>query len=83
MPDMEKRVKQFIALRDKKKEIKKKHEDELKPYQEAMDALEGYIMTWLHSLNANNIATDAGTAYMSTRVSATVADARSVLVLRQ
>lgn len=75
--DMDLRVKQFVALRDKKKAIKKKHEEELKPYEEAMDALETFIMSQLQAMNANNIATDAGTAYLSTRVSATVGDAEA------
>lgn len=72
--DMDLRVKQFIALRDKKKEIKKKHEEELKPYEEAMDALEAAIMSQLQAMNAQNIKTDAGTAYLTTKVSATVGD---------
>jgi len=71
---MELRVKQYITLRDKKAALKKKHEEELKPYNEAMDMLEAFILTWLDKLSANNIATDVGTAYASQRVSATVAD---------
>jgi len=77
MLDMDLRVQQYIALRDKKKELKKKHEDELRPYNDAMDALEQAIMTQLQAMNAENIKTDKGTAYLTTRVSATVADAEA------
>lgn len=76
-PNMEERVRQYVTLRDKKRELKKKHEEELKPYTEAMDMLEAYILTWLDKLNVNNVKTDAGTAYVTERVSATVADGSS------
>ena len=47
--------------------------------RQAMDQLEGFIMAWLQAMNANNIATDAGTAYLSTRSSATVSDGEAFL----
>lgn len=73
-PDFLLRVKQFVQLRDKIKEIKKRHEEELKPYNEGKDALEAYVLQWLQALNLEHAATEAGTAYLSTRVSATVKD---------
>lgn len=73
-PDFNLRVTQFIQLRDKIKEIEKRHEEELKPYKEGKDALEAYIMQWLQALKLEHAATEAGTAYLFTRVSATVKD---------
>jgi len=73
-PDMGKRIKQCIELRDKIKAIKKKHTEELKPYIEVQDQLEGMLLSWLNSMNSKNVATEHGTAYITTRNSATVAD---------
>jgi len=73
-PDFNHRVTQFIQLRDKIKAIKDKHKEELKPYEEGKEALEAYIMQWLQALKLEHAATEAGTAYLSTKVSATVKD---------
>lgn len=73
-PDMGKRVKQTIDLRDKIKAIQKRHKEELKPYLEVMEQLEMLILSWLNATNSKNVATDHGTAYITTRNSATVAD---------
>jgi hypothetical protein len=73
-PDFNHRVEQYVKLRDKIKEVKARHEEELKPYNEAKEALEVYVLQWLQALNLEHAATAAGTAYLSTRVSATVKD---------
>lgn len=73
-PDFLKRTEQFIQLRDKIKAIKDRHKEELKPYNEAQEALEAYIIQWLQALKLEHAATEAGTAYLTTKVSATVKD---------
>lgn len=72
--DMNLRVSQFVELRDKIKAIKERHEAELVPYQAAKEKLEALMLGYLQSVKTNNMATDSGTAYVSTRVSATIKD---------
>lgn len=73
-PDMGKRVKQAIDLRDKIKTIQKRQKEELRPYLEVQEKLEMLILSWLNATNSKNVATEHGTAYITTRNSATVAD---------
>lgn len=73
-PDMGKRVKQAIDLRDKIKAIQKRQKEELKPYLEVQEQLEMLILSWLNATNSKNVATEHGTAYITTRNSATVGD---------
>jgi hypothetical protein len=72
--DVEKRTRQYIALRDKIKEISDRHKAELKPYMDAMATLEGVFMQALDGINADNIKTEAGTIYKAVQASATVSD---------
>jgi hypothetical protein len=65
-------IERFIQLRDKVDELKKKQAEQLKPYQEVMQKLDGLIMLELERTGADNIACDAGTAYKSTSTSVTV-----------
>jgi hypothetical protein len=73
-PDFNLRITQFIQLRDKIKEIKQRQKDELKPFEEGKDMLEAYIIQHLQAMKMEHAATEAGTAYLSSRVSATVKD---------
>lgn len=68
-------VEKFLALRDRKAAIEKRHKDELVPFNLAMAKLEGIM---LDTLNANGVdsmrAADIGTAYKTTRTSTKVTD---------
>jgi hypothetical protein len=77
MFDFEKRISQYIALRDRVKQLKEKHNAELKPYQEAMELLEGALLTNLNASNQESSKTKAGTAFITTERSATIADGAS------
>lgn len=65
-------IEKFIQLRDKVDEIKKKHAEQLKPYQEVMQKLEGALMLALDQAGVDNMKCDAGTVYKSTSTSVTV-----------
>lgn len=67
-------VERYIALRDKKAEIKAMHEEELRPVNEAMERLEAAILSGLKAQGSESTRTKAGTAYISRSVSVTVAD---------
>lgn len=71
---IETRVAQFVKLRDKIKEIKDRHAEELKPYAETLEKLNGVLLGHLQSVGAENVGTSAGTVYKTTKKSASVAD---------
>lgn len=72
--DVEKRVGQYVKLRDLKAEIKAKHEDELKPVTETMLMIEEELKSALSAVNATNMKTSAGTVSLSTKANASAAD---------
>ncbi len=72
--DVEKRVGQYIKLRDFKAQIKEKHEQELKPVNETMAMIEEELKSALNAVNATNMKTDVGTVSLTTKASASAAD---------
>jgi hypothetical protein len=67
-------VKAYIAIRDKKAEIKARQAEELKPYDTALIKLEGAMQELLDQTGVESLKTAAGTAYKTTRTSVTIAD---------
>lgn len=67
-------VERYVALRDKKAELKKQFEDQARVLTEAMDRLEAAILQTLNEQGVESVRTAAGTAYKSTSTSVTVAD---------
>lgn len=72
--DIEQRVAQYIKLRDKVDEIKKRHVEELKPYAEARQQLDGLLISHMQAINVASMRTGAGTITTTTKTSATVND---------
>lgn len=64
----------YIKLRDKKAQLKKKHDAELAPINEKMDKIENAILALFIKTGQTSSKTPHGTPYISNRVSATVAD---------
>lgn len=74
--DFEKRIGQFVQLRDKIKEMEDRHKAELKPYKEALETLNGMLLGFLLTTGQDNAAVKGvGTAYKKVKKSATIADA--------
>jgi hypothetical protein len=67
-------VQKYVRLRDKVAGIKKRHQEELAPFNLAMDTLEGHLLGVLNKEKAENIKVPAGTFYRSTRTSVTVSE---------
>ncbi len=67
-------VSNYVALRDKKAQIKKDYEDEAAKLTLLMDQIEGRILQHLDSTGTESARTDAGTAFKSTRSFTTVGD---------
>lgn len=64
----------YIKLRDKKKERDEAHKESLKPLVQMMDQIEAGLLEFINASGANSFASDAGTAYKSEQVSATIED---------
>lgn len=71
---LDKIVERYVALRDKKAELKKSFEEQAAVITEAMDRLEAAILDHLNATGSESFRTAAGTAYKSVGTSITVAD---------
>lgn len=67
-------VTKYIQLRDKKAQIKAEYDVKVAKIDEVMDKVEGKLIEYFQDTGLESIRTDAGTAYKTTRTSATVAD---------
>ena len=72
--DFDKRVSQYVQLRDKIREIEKRQKEELAPYKSALDKLGDILLTHLNNTNQERAGSAHGTAYKSTKDSCTIAD---------
>lgn len=73
-PDMAHYVAQYVALRDKEKEISERHAAELAPFKAMKEKLEAFFLQTLQSQNVDNMKTAGGTVYITTKTSASIAD---------
>jgi len=64
----------YIKLRDTKAEKDKAHKESLVKLVSAMDRIEAGLLEYLNASGANSIASDAGTAYKTEQLSATIED---------
>lgn len=72
---LEKRVGQYIALRDKIAQIKEEQEKALKPYTDALLKLNTVLLEHLITTGVDSVTVrGVGTVYKNTKDSATVAD---------
>ncbi len=74
MEDMAKRTRQYIEIRDALKRIEEKYDAEKRPLLEIQERLSGIISDCMNANNLENLKTEAGTCYTSSRSSASVQD---------
>lgn len=72
--NMDELVDQFVRLRDKIKEADNAHKEKIKPAKEYLDALTGKLLERLNDIGGDSVKTPHGTAYRTTRRSASIAD---------
>lgn len=72
MPTIEQVVATYIKWRDQKKKIQDRHKEELADVKDKMYKMEQWLHKQLNSQGADHIGTPAGTAYLSTTISAKV-----------
>jgi len=71
---VDKRVSQYIQVRDAIAKAKEKHEAELKPLVDLQNLLTGWLQEFMDTAGAENVKTSHGTCYQSTRYTASLAD---------
>src|SRR5256885_1623639 len=64
----------YLELRDAKRALERQHEEQLKPYTERMNKIELALQKYMQDTRLNSLPTDAGTAYISVKRNASVAD---------
>ena len=67
-------VDKYIKLRDKKAELAKIHAAQMKPYRDALEQIENWLLAVLNNQDAESIRTDTGTCYKTIRTQAKVTD---------
>lgn len=73
--NVKKMIEYYIRLRDKKSEMENAHKEAMAPIRSAMTDLENRMLAHMNDEGTTSLsAKGLGTAYQTTRVSATVAD---------
>lgn len=72
-------VAKYIELRDKKAEYKAEYEVKVGRIEEALDKIEAKLLEVFDTAGMDSVKTEAGTAYVSTRTAASVADRDSFM----
>jgi hypothetical protein len=67
-------VEKYIALRNKKRELKSTYEEQVAGIDGTLDKIEAKLLQVFDQTGMESVRTDFGTAYKSTRSSASVAD---------
>lgn len=78
-PQMAPLVERYIALRDKKAEMKAAYDASVKDIDTALERIENHFLHHMQELGMESFRTPFGTPYISVRTSASVADWESVL----
>jgi hypothetical protein len=71
---VDKRVEQYITIRDRLKEMDAEHEERRKPLVELQNLLTGWMQNFMEQAGADNVKTAHGTCYATTRYTASLAD---------
>jgi hypothetical protein len=71
---VEKRIAQYVQVRDAIKEANDKFAEQIQPLVETQNLLTAWLTAKLEQVGAESVRTKAGTVYSSTRYSASLAD---------
>lgn len=72
-------IDKYLKIRDEKTKIKEKYQADVAHLDAAMEKIENYLQAEMQKSGLKNLPTELGTAYLSTRTAATVADWDSLL----
>lgn len=76
---VEQRIAEYVAVRDRIKAIKDEQEKALEPLVELQNMLTGWLQSVLDKTGAESIKTAAGTAYTTTRYTASLSDPKAFM----
>ncbi len=76
---VDKRIQQYVAIRDRIKEMDEAYEKAKKPLAAAMEEINGWLQQFLDESGSESIKTKFGTCYSSVRYSASLADAKAFM----
>jgi hypothetical protein len=76
---VEKRIKQYIKVRDTIKAADEEHAKKMQPLKDLQDVLTGWMQRFLEHSGADSIKTSEGTCYSTTRYSASLADPQAFM----
>jgi hypothetical protein len=79
MADINTRVAQYVALRDKIKAQEDAHKKAMKPAKETLEQLNSVLLAHLNGMAVNSAATDNGTVYRTEKKSASLADGKAFM----
>lgn len=74
MPDINKLIDQYVAVRDRRRVLEARHKQELEPYKKIMDEIGEKLLAVMQAAGVDNVAGSGGTAYQTTKLSATIRD---------
>lgn len=77
--DAEKRISQYVSLRDKIKALEETHKKAMAPYKEMLDTLGNIVLKHMQDTNVESVKTGEGTAYISERTSVSLQDAEAFM----
>lgn len=72
--DINKRVEQYVQLRDEIKKLDDAHKEKMAPYRETLEQLNSALLGHLNDIGGDSVRTEAGTVYRTEKKSATLAD---------
>jgi hypothetical protein len=72
--DINKRIEQYVKLRDEIKRREDIHKAELKPYKDTLEKLNSALLNHLNTIGGDSVSAEAGTVYKTAKRSASIAD---------
>lgn len=75
MPTIEEITAKYIELRDRKADMSKRHGEEARPLNVAMEGIEAWMLNQMNTLGVDSFKTSAGTPYKANSNSVKMTDA--------
>lgn len=77
--NIEKRIEQYVKLRDHIKELDDAHKASMAPFREALEKLNGLLLNHLNTVGVDSAKTGAGTVYKTNKESVSLEDPASFM----
>lgn len=72
--DIDKRIDQYVKLRDHIKELNDAHKEKMAPFNDTLEQLNGVLLKHLEQMNIESLKGEHGTVYVTVKKSASIAD---------